>query len=50
MGLSVVYGIIKKHEGAIKVTSELSKGTTVEVLFPIADVKVEVDTKHPEIQ
>ncbi|WP_163340967.1 ATP-binding protein [Desulfopila sp. IMCC35008] len=37
MGLAVVYGIIKKHEGEIKIESEVRKGTTVEVLFPLID-------------
>jgi PAS domain S-box-containing protein len=35
MGLAVVYGIVKKHDGAIRVNSKVDKGTTVEVLFPI---------------
>lgn len=37
MGLAVVYGIVKKHDGAIKISSKLGVGTTVEVLFPITD-------------
>ncbi len=34
LGLAVVHGIIKDHGGAIKVTSEINKGTTFEVLYP----------------
>jgi len=49
MGLAVVYGIIKKHDGAIKIKSELGKGTTVEMLFPISDARVEKETKHSEV-
>jgi PAS domain S-box-containing protein len=49
MGLAVVYGIIKKHDGAIKIESELGKGTTVEMLFPISEAKVEKEAKHSEI-
>ena len=49
MGLAVVYGIMKKHDGAIKIESGLGKGTTVEMLFPISDAKVEKKEKYSEI-
>lgn len=34
MGLAVVFGLVKKHGGAINIESEVEKGTTVEVWFP----------------
>ena len=34
LGLSVVYGIIKKHEGEIFVESKISRGTTFTVILP----------------
>ena len=34
MGLAVVYGIVKKCKGAIRIESNVDEGTTVEVLFP----------------
>jgi signal transduction histidine kinase len=34
LGLSIVYGIIRNHEGQIKVDSEPGKGTTVSLVFP----------------
>lgn len=37
MGLAVVHGIVKEHNGAIAIKSEVGKGTTVEVLFPLID-------------
>ncbi len=37
MGLAVVHGIVKKHEGAIRLESEEGKGTTVSVFLPVFD-------------
>lgn len=37
MGLAVVQGIILNHKGAISVHSEINKGTSIKVLFPISD-------------
>ena len=34
LGLAVVYGIVKNHEGFIFCESELAKGTTFRIMFP----------------
>ena len=34
LGLSIVYGIVKAHEGEIKIHSEPGEGTTVRLVFP----------------
>lgn len=34
LGLAAVQGIVRGHQGAIKVTSELGEGSTLELLFP----------------
>ena len=40
LGLSVVHGIVTKHKGAITITSELGKGSTFSVFFPVVEEKV----------
>jgi nitrogen fixation/metabolism regulation signal transduction histidine kinase len=35
LGLAMVYGIMERHEGTIEVESELNKGTTMRLVFPI---------------
>ncbi len=35
LGMSVVYGIIKRHNGKIEVESAVGEGTTVTLMFPI---------------
>jgi signal transduction histidine kinase/CheY-like chemotaxis protein/HAMP domain-containing protein len=35
MGLAMVYGVMERHEGRIEVLSELRKGTTIRLYFPL---------------
>ncbi len=43
LGLGIVYGIVRRHEGMIDIESELGKGTTVTIKLPLYK-----DEKSPE--
>jgi len=40
LGLAMVHGIVKRHNGTVEIESELSKGTTVRIRLPLAEVAV----------
>ena len=48
MGLSVVHGIVKRHNGAIKAFSKPGKGTTFHVLLPRIEKEIEYKTEALE--
>jgi CheY-like chemotaxis protein len=43
IGLSVVHGIVKSHNGAISVDSKFGKGTTFSILFPVAEEEAVIE-------
>jgi len=47
MGLSVVYGIVKEHEGWINVESSPGKGATFRVYLPVVSMKPREEQESP---
>jgi PAS domain S-box-containing protein len=48
MGLSVVHGIVKSHEGTISVQSEYGQGTTFSIFFPVVEKQAVIETETVE--
>ena len=44
LGLAMVYGVMKRHEGVVEVKSELKKGTTFILRFPNRKIWTESET------
>lgn len=47
LGMSAVMGIIRTHNGALFVESELGKGTTFRALFPVSEAALPATTQEP---
>lgn len=39
LGLSMVYGVVERHDGNIEIDSALGKGTTMRLIFPIRELQ-----------
>lgn len=48
LGLSTVYGIVKQHNGYIKLESTLGKGTTFRVFLPLAAPAADMQESRPD--
>jgi CheY-like chemotaxis protein len=48
MGLAIIHGIVNEYGGTITVESELGKGTTFHVFFPVVQTNAESDKKEQD--
>jgi len=47
LGLAMVFGLAQQSKGRLRITSEVGRGTRVELALPRADVPVECDAEEP---
>jgi CheY-like chemotaxis protein len=40
LGMSMVFGIVERHDGQIDVASEIGRGTTIHLSFPVSEATV----------
>ncbi len=46
LGLATVFGIVKQHAGAVRVSSRLGEGSTFEILLPIDEAAAEASERN----
>ena len=49
MGISVVHGIVKNHDGAVMVKNEPGKGAVFEVFFPVTEAEPKPEDKEIDV-
>jgi PAS domain S-box-containing protein len=49
LGLAMVYGTMRRHDGGLELESEPGRGTTVRLIFPIRRVEWRTEAEEPEV-
>ncbi len=49
LGLAMVYGTMRRHDGGLELESEPGQGTTVRLIFPIRRVEWRTEIEEPEV-
>jgi PAS domain S-box-containing protein len=49
LGLAMVYGTMRRHDGDLELESEPGRGTTVRLIFPIRRVEWRTEVEEPEV-
>jgi signal transduction histidine kinase len=50
LGLAVLYGIVKAHEGEVEVTSQRNEGTTFTVTLPLKSQNSTPESREVQVQ
>jgi signal transduction histidine kinase len=50
LGLAMVFGIIKRHQGTLEIDSEPGKGTTVRIRLPVCPVETRKNEVTPVLE
>ena len=50
MGLSIVYGIVERHEGKLEIVTAAGNGTTLRIHLPVHGAGASMDAAMPELQ
>jgi PAS domain S-box-containing protein len=50
LGMAVVWGTVKDHDGYIDIDSTVGRGTTVKVYLPVTRKELDRQKNHPQIQ
>lgn len=50
LGMAIIYGIIKQHNGVINIYSEPGSGTTFRIYLPLSSGEIDSTGKHPNTE